>query len=64
MWTVLLKTNAGARVVELEEMYAKSSLIKHNDDVFGLIDLPSFYFDMQITKNVMLLPTSKRKSFD
>ncbi|NLN25886.1 MAG: carboxy terminal-processing peptidase [Bacteroidetes bacterium] len=34
-------------VVELEETYAKSSLIKHNDDVFGLIDLPSFYFDMQ-----------------
>lgn len=34
-------------VVELEETYAKSSIIKHNEDVFGLIDLPSFYFDMQ-----------------
>src|SRR5699024_8914497 len=33
-------------VVELEETYAKYSLIKEGDEVFGLIDLPQFYFDM------------------
>lgn len=34
-------------VVELEETYAKSSIIRQGDDVFGLIDLPQFYFNMQ-----------------
>jgi len=33
-------------VVELEETYAKYSLIKDGDEVYGLIDLPQFYFDM------------------
>lgn len=34
-------------VVELEETYAKSSLIKKDDHTFGLINLPQFYFNMQ-----------------
>ena len=34
-------------VVELEETYAKSSLIEKDDHKFGLINLPQFYFDMQ-----------------
>lgn len=34
-------------VVELEETYAKSSLIEKNDKKFGLINLPAFYFDMK-----------------
>ncbi len=33
-------------VVELEETYAKSSLIKTEDTTYGIIDLPQFYFDM------------------
>lgn len=33
-------------VVELEETYAKSSLIEKDDRKFGLINLPQFYFDM------------------
>lgn len=33
-------------VVELEETYAKSSLIEAADRKFGLINLPQFYFDM------------------
>src|SRR5690606_29907702 len=33
-------------VVELEETYAKSSLIEKEDKVYGLIHLPRFYFDM------------------
>lgn len=33
-------------VVELEETYAKSSLIKQEDKTFGIIHLPRFYFDM------------------
>ncbi|HLW14807.1 MAG TPA: carboxy terminal-processing peptidase [Flavobacteriaceae bacterium] len=33
-------------VVELEETYAKSSLINVGDKTYGLIDLPQFYFDM------------------
>lgn len=33
-------------VVELEETYAKSSLIEKGDKKFGLINLPQFYFDM------------------
>lgn len=34
-------------VVELEETYAKSSMINKNDNKYGLINLPQFYFDMQ-----------------
>ena len=34
-------------VVELEETYAKSTLIEKNDKKFGLINLPAFYFDMK-----------------
>ena len=33
-------------VVELEETYAKSTLIIKEDKNFGLINLPQFYFDM------------------
>lgn len=33
-------------VVELEETYAKSSLIKEGEKTYGLIDVPQFYFDM------------------
>ncbi|MGV6827790.1 MAG: carboxy terminal-processing peptidase [Flavobacteriales bacterium] len=33
-------------VVELEETYAKSTLINKEDKNFGLINLPQFYFDM------------------
>ncbi len=33
-------------VVELEETYAKSSLIDQGEDKYGLINLPQFYFDM------------------
>ena len=34
-------------VVELEETYAKSSIIEKDDRKFGLINLPQFYFDME-----------------
>lgn len=34
-------------VVELEETYAKSSLIEKDSQKFGLINLPQSYFDMQ-----------------
>lgn len=34
-------------VVELEETYAKSSIIEKEDRKFGLINLPQFYFDME-----------------
>ncbi len=34
-------------VVELEETYAKSSVIKKNNKTFGVINLPKFYFNMQ-----------------
>jgi len=34
-------------VVEIEETYAKSTLIKKDDKNYGLIDLRQFYFDMQ-----------------
>ncbi len=34
-------------VVELEETYAKSSLVKKNNKAFGVINLPKFYFNMQ-----------------
>ncbi|WP_062056708.1 carboxy terminal-processing peptidase [Aquimarina longa] len=34
-------------VVELEETYAKSSIVKKNDKTFGVVNLPKFYFNMQ-----------------
>jgi len=34
-------------VVELEETYAKSSIVKENDSRFGVINLPKFYVDFQ-----------------
>ncbi len=39
-------------VVELEETYAKSSVIKKDNATFGIIDLPSFYVDFKDYKNV------------
>lgn len=38
-------------IVELEETYAKSSLIINDNQQFGVINLPQFYFDMQDYKN-------------
>ncbi|MBQ0736256.1 carboxy terminal-processing peptidase [Aquimarina celericrescens] len=34
-------------VVELEETYAKSSVVKKDDKAFGIVNLPKFYFNMQ-----------------
>lgn len=34
-------------VVELEETYAKSSLVKKDDRTFGIINLPKFYVDFK-----------------
>ncbi|MEL6812974.1 MAG: carboxy terminal-processing peptidase, partial [Bacteroidota bacterium] len=34
-------------VVELEETYAKSTLIEKEEKKYGLINLPAFYFDMK-----------------
>ena len=34
-------------VVELEETYAKSTIITKQDNTYGLINLPAFYFNMQ-----------------
>lgn len=34
-------------VVELEETYAKSTLIEKEEKKFGLVNLPAFYFDMK-----------------
>ncbi len=34
-------------VVELEETYAKSTLIEKEDKKYGLVNLPAFYFDMK-----------------
>ncbi|WP_103864055.1 carboxy terminal-processing peptidase [Aquimarina sp. I32.4] len=34
-------------IVELEETYAKSSIVKKNDKIFGIVNLPKFYFNMQ-----------------
>ncbi|WP_310992467.1 carboxy terminal-processing peptidase [Aequorivita marina] len=34
-------------IVELEETYAKSSIIEKDGSKFGLINLPQFYFDME-----------------
>ncbi len=38
-------------VVELEETYAKSTLIKKGEKTYGLIYLPQFYFDMNNYNN-------------
>ena len=34
-------------VIELEETYAKSSVVKKNDKTFGVINLPGFYADAE-----------------
>ena len=34
-------------VVELEETYAKSSIIENDNNTYGLINLPQFYFNME-----------------
>lgn len=34
-------------VVELEETYAKSTLIEKDQKKYGMVNLPAFYFDMQ-----------------
>lgn len=34
-------------VVELEETYAKAALIEKQENTYGLINLPQFYFDME-----------------
>jgi len=38
-------------VVEIEETYAKSSMVKKEGKNYGLINLPKFYFDMENSKN-------------
>ncbi len=38
-------------VVELEETYAKSSIVKKDDKVYGVINLPKFYIDFEDYKN-------------
>lgn len=38
-------------VVELEETYAKSSIIKKGDNTYGLINLPKFYIDFENNDN-------------
>lgn len=39
-------------IVELEETYAKSSIVKKDNITFGIIDLPSFYVDFKDYKNI------------
>ena len=34
-------------VVEIEETYAKTSVVKKNDRIYGVINLPKFYFNME-----------------
>ncbi|SDK91964.1 carboxyl-terminal processing protease [Salinimicrobium catena] len=34
-------------VVEIEETYAKTSIVEKNDRLYGVINLPKFYFDME-----------------
>lgn len=38
-------------VVEMEETFAKSSLIKNDDKTYGLIQLPKFYINFENTQN-------------
>lgn len=38
-------------VVEIEETYAKTSLVRKGDRNFGVINLPKFYFDMEDYNN-------------
>ncbi|MDN3666046.1 carboxy terminal-processing peptidase [Algibacter miyuki] len=39
-------------IVELEETYAKSSVVEKDGSRFGIIDLPAFYADFQDYKNI------------
>ncbi len=39
-------------VIELEETYAKSSVVKKGEHTFGIINLPSFYVDFKDYKNI------------
>ncbi|GAB2779875.1 carboxy terminal-processing peptidase [Salinimicrobium soli] len=34
-------------VVEIEETYAKAAMVEKNDRLYGVINLPKFYFDME-----------------
>ncbi len=34
-------------VVEIEETYAKAAMVEKEDQLFGVINLPKFYFDME-----------------
>src|SRR5690606_15965684 len=34
-------------VVELKDSYAKSAMLQKDENLFGIIDLPQFYFDME-----------------
>lgn len=34
-------------VIEIEETYAKSSMVEKDGRRFGVINLPKFYFDME-----------------
>lgn len=38
-------------VVEIEETYAKTSTVERNGNLYGVINLPKFYFDMQDYSN-------------
>lgn len=38
-------------VVEIEETYAKTSMVEKNGKKFGVINLPKFYFDMEDYEN-------------
>ncbi|WP_452221759.1 carboxy terminal-processing peptidase [Lacinutrix salivirga] len=38
-------------IVELEETYAKSSIVKKNEKTYGIINLPKFYVDFTDYKN-------------
>jgi len=38
-------------VIEIEETYAKTSLVKKDGKKFGIINLPKFYFDMEDYNN-------------
>jgi len=38
-------------VIEIEETYAKASMVKKDDRKYGVINLPKFYFDMEDYNN-------------
>ncbi len=48
-------------VVELEEAYAKSALVKKGDRKFGLINLPQFYIDFKNPEKVNAAADVKRE---